>query len=494
MAVGGQRGAGELLVVRGQTWHRNSVPEHRRTRDRTRATLVTAPEPAEDGIVDGAMTSSRAFSNIMDSNSYSSAAGQAEPLISARETMLGPSYRLFYERPVHLVRGQGTYLFDADGERYLDAYNNVASVGHCHPHVVQAVTRQLSTLNTHTRYLHEAIVEYSQRLLATLPFEVDQVMYGCTGSEVNDLALRVAEMHTGATGVIVTADAYHGNTAAVTAISPSLGGTVSLGPQVRAVPPPDSYRVPEDQLAGRFADDIATAADELTDAGYGLSCLVLDTIFSSDGIFTDPRVLKPAVDLVRSRGGVFIADEVQPGFARTGESMWGFERHGVTPDLLTTGKPMGNGMPVAAMAARSDVLKSFAVEVPYFNTFGGNPVSMAAAAAVLDVIEQERLMSNAAAVGATLRRELSQIAADHPAIGDVRGAGLYIGVEIVTDQDTGQPDRAGARRLVNALRERRVLLSVCGHDGNVLKIRPPLVFSMSDVDWFCTEFEAALSR
>lgn len=434
------------------------------------------------------------FSNIMDSNSYSASPdGVGEPLISAREKMLGPAYRLFYQRPVHLVRGQGTYLFDADGERYLDAYNNVASVGHCHPHVVDAVTRQLSTLNTHTRYLHQAIVDYSERLLATLPFEVDQVMYACTGSEVNDLALRVAEMHTAATGVIITTDAYHGNTAAVTAISPSLGGATALGPHVRAVPAPDSYRVPEDQLAQRFADDVAAAADELIEAGFGVSCLIVDTIFSSDGIYTDAHVLAPAVDAVRSRGGVFIADEVQPGFGRTGDAMWGFQRHGVTPDLLTTGKPMGNGMPVAAMAARSDVLKSFAVEVPYFNTFGGNPVSMAAAAAVLDVIENERLMANAAGVGATLRRELSQIAVNHPGVGDVRGAGLYIGVEMVTDPETKEPDRAGARRIANALRERRVLLSVCGHDGNVLKIRPPLVFSMSDVDWFCTEFAAVLA-
>lgn len=435
------------------------------------------------------------FSNIMDSNSYSAdAAGGAEPLIAAREKMLGPAYRLFYERPVHLVRGLGSHLYDADGTKYLDAYNNVASVGHCHPHVVEAVTAQLSTLNTHTRYLHGTIVDYSERLLATLPFEIDQVMYACTGSEVNDLALRVAEMHTGATGVIVTTDAYHGNTTAVTAVSPSLGGATTLGPHVRTVAPPDSYREPAGGPALRFATDVAAACDDLAEAGYGVSCLMVDTIFSSDGIYPDPSVLKPAVDVVRSRGGVFIADEVQPGFARTGDSMWGFTRHGVTPDLLTTGKPMGNGMPVAAMAARSDVLKSFAVGVPYFNTFGGNPVSMAAAAAVLDVIEHERLQTNAATVGAALRRELSDIAAHHPGVGDVRGAGLYIGLEMVTDPQTKVPDRAGARWLVNALRERRVLLSVCGHDGSVLKIRPPLVFSMSDVDWFCTEFAAVLGE
>jgi 4-aminobutyrate aminotransferase-like enzyme len=426
----------------------------------------------------------------MDSNSYSPD-GDGDPLIEARERVLGPANRLFYDRPVHVVRGQRSHVFDVDGERYLDAYNNVASVGHCHPHVVDAVTRQMSTLNTHTRYLHRGIVDYSERLLATMPKEIDQVMYGCTGSEVNDLALRVAETFTDARGVIVTRDAYHGNTSAVMAVSPSLGDATTLPPHVRTVPPPDSYRYPD--AAARFAADVAHAVDDLRQNGIRVSCLIADTIFSSDGIYPDSSVLAPAVDIVRRHGGVFIADEVQPGFARTGDSMWGFDRHGVVPDLVTMAKPMGNGLPVAAMAARDNVLSPFAVRVPYFNTYAGNPVSMAAAAAVLDVIENEDLMANAATVGAALQTEVSRIAEDNPRIGDVRGAGLYVGVEIVSDAETKIPDRAGAKALVNAMRERRVLISVCGHDGNVLKVRPPLVFSMSDVDWFCSEFTAALA-
>jgi 4-aminobutyrate aminotransferase-like enzyme len=426
----------------------------------------------------------------MDSNSYT-ANGDGDPLIEARERVLGPANRLFYDRPVHLVRGQGSHVFDVDGARYLDAYNNVVSVGHCHPHVIEAVTRQMSELNTHTRYLHRGIVDYSERLLATMPTEIDQVMYGCTGSEVNDLALRVAETFTDARGVIVTRDAYHGNTSAVMAISPSLGDATALPPHVRTVPPPDSYRHPD--AAARFAADVAHAVDDLRQNGIRVSCLIVDTIFSSDGIYPDRSVLAPAVDIVRRHGGVFIADEVQPGFARTGESMWGFDRHGVVPDIVTMAKPMGNGLPVAAMAARDDVLSPFAVKVPYFNTYAGNPVSMAAAAAVLDVIENENLMANAATVGTALRSELSRIAGGDPRIGDVRGAGLYIGVEIVGDSDTKTADRAGAKALVNAMRDRRVLISVCGHDGNVLKVRPPLVFSMSDVDWFCSEFTAALA-
>jgi len=434
------------------------------------------------------------FSNIMDSNSYSPdhpvdpATGS---LIAARDHLLGPSYRLFYEQPIHLVRGVGTKLYDIDGVCFLDAYNNVASVGHCHPHVVQAVSRQLATLNTHTRYLHSGIVEYSERLLATLPEQVNRMMYACTGSEVNDLALRIAEMHTGAAGVVITRDAYHGNTAAVTAISPSIGGGTSIGTHVRVVDPPDSYRVPAAELAARFTEDVTAAIADLNAAGVGVSALIVDTIFSSDGIYPDPSVLAPAVAAVRRAGGVFIADEVQPGFGRTGESMWGFVRHGVVPDIVTMGKPMGNGMPIAAVAARADVLAAFGDGVAYFNTFGGNPVTIAAAAAVLDVIEDEKLIANAADVGRMLRDELTLVTQGHPRIGEVRGTGLYIGVEVITD--SGDPDRAGAKALVNAMRERRVLISVCGHDGNILKVRPPLVFSRSDVDWFCTEFTSALA-
>ncbi len=251
------------------------------------------------------MAEPNSFSNIMDSNSYHSAVEEAEPLIAARQRLLGPANRLFYDRPVHLVRGEGAHLYDAEGLRYLDAYNNVLSVGHGEPRVVEAVTQQMSTLNTHTRYLHHGIVDYSERLLATMPGTVDQVMYTCTGSEANDLALRVAEMYSGATGVVVTSEAYHGNTTAVTAISPSLGGATAIGANVRAVSPPDSYRVPGNELAARFAADVSRACDDLVAAGFGVSALVLDTIFSSDGVYPAPDVLAPAVDVVRRHGAAF---------------------------------------------------------------------------------------------------------------------------------------------------------------------------------------------
>ena len=356
--------------------------------------------------------------------------------------------------------------------------------------MIEAVTSQMSALNTHTRYLHDNILDYSERLLATLPDEISSIMYACSGSEANDLAVRVAEQYTGGTGIIVTEDAYHGNTALISGMSPSLGTGVSLGANVRTVPAPDSYRIDPTILAQRFADHVTAAIADLERHGHRFSALLLDSIFSSDGIYVDPSILAPAAAIVHRAGGVFIADEVQPGFGRTGEAMWGFQRHGVVPDLMTIGKPMGNGIPVSAMAARPEVLDAFARETPYFNTFGGNPVSMAAARAVLDVIQGDELADHAAKVGTELRSQLSDLAGRCPFVGDVRGAGLYVGVEIVTDPETKGHDRAQAQRIVDAMRENHVLISVCGGHGNVLKIRPPLVFSSSDVDWFMTAFTA----
>lgn len=434
-----------------------------------------------------------AFSTIMDSNSYTGGEDldpTTDAMVEKRRSTLGPSYRLFYNRPVHLVKGSGAHLYDADGNKYLDAYNNVASVGHCNPRVIEAVTRQMSELNTHTRYLHGGILDYSEKLLATFPAEISSIMYTCTGSEANDLAVRVAEQYSGGTGVIVTEEAYHGNSALISAMSPSLGVGVPLGANVRTVPAPDSYRIDPAVLGQWFADQVSAAIADLERHGHKFSALLLDSIFSSDGIYVDPSVLAPAVDVVHRAGGVFIADEVQPGFSRTGEAMWGFQRHGVVPDLVTMGKPMGNGIPVAAMAARPEILDAFAQETPYFNTFGGNPVSMAAAQAVLDVIQGDGLAAHAAEVGDQLRAELRALAKDYPFVGDVRGAGLYTGVEIVTDPDSKEHDRGQAQRIVDMMRDNRVLISVCGGHGNILKVRPPLVFSMSDLDWFMTVFSA----
>ena len=418
-----------------------------------------------------------------------------ESLLERRARLLGPAYRLFYEAPLHPVRGQGVWLDDADGKRYLDAYNNVASVGHCHPHVVEAIARQAGVLNTHTRYLHEGVLDYAERLLATMPPALGHAMLTCTGSEANDLAMRIAKAHTKAEGLIVTRFAYHGVTESIAQASPSLGRFVQLGKTVRTVPPPDSYRVsPEDQ-GKAFAAGVRAAIADLQAHGVRPAALMVDTVFSSDGIFTDPAgFLTEAVEAIREAGGIFIADEVQPGLGRTGDAFWGFMRHeGLVPDIVTMGKPLGNGHPLAGLAIRPEVLAAFGRECRYFNTFGGNPVSMAAGMAVLDVIEREGLMANAQRVGRHLRAGLAKLAERHALIGDVRGAGLFVGVELVTDRQARTPATAETVRVVNGLRERQVLLSATGEHANTLKIRPPLVFSEANADLLVETLDQVLS-
>lgn len=404
-------------------------------------------------------------------------------LIARREKVLGPAYRLFYEKPLHLVRGEGVFLYDAAGERYLDAYNNVSSVGHCHPRVVEAITRQTAVLNTHTRYLHEGIVDYAEALTATFPEALSQAMFTCTGSEANDLAVRIARFVTGGTGIIATGLAYHGLTSAVAEFSPSLGESVTLGPHVRTVSAPDSYRHSPEEIMEKFGRDVRAAIADLKRHGIKPAMLITDTIFSSDGIFDGPRgFLKPAVDAIHEAGGLFVADEVQPGFGRTGETMWGFERHGVAPDIVTIGKPMGNGYPMAGIVLRPEVIAEFGPRARYFNTFGGNPVAAAAGKAVLDTIRTEGLQQNALVVGRHIMERVKSLSAIHPAIGDVRGSGLFIGVEIVADSTIKHPDAALTTRIVNGLRERRILISASGPNANVLKIRPPLIFSRENAD------------
>jgi 4-aminobutyrate aminotransferase-like enzyme len=423
-----------------------------------------------------------------------SLAPQTQVLLERRARVLGPAYRLFYDTPLHPVRGEGVWLYDADGQRYLDAYNNVASVGHCHPHVVEAIARQAGVLNTHTRYLHEGVLDYAERLLATLPAELAHAMFTCTGSEANDLAMRIARAHTKAEGLIVTRFAYHGVTASIAEASPSLGRFVQLGDAVRTVPAPDSYRTAPDDLGRTFADGVREAIANLKAHGMRPAALMVDTVFSSDGIFTDPSgFMAEAVDAVREAGGLFIADEVQPGLGRTGDAFWGFQRHGVVPDIVTVGKPLGAGHPMAGLAVRPEVLAAFGRECRYFNTFGGNPVSMAAGMAVLDVIEREGLMANAQRVGGYLRAQIAKLAERHALIGDVRGAGLFVGVELVTDRRTRMPATAETARVVNGLRERQVLLSATGEYANTLKIRPPLVFSEANADLLVETLDRVLA-
>ncbi|MEV7573318.1 aspartate aminotransferase family protein [Pseudarthrobacter sp. NPDC089323] len=428
---------------------------------------------------------SKAMVNGFDPTRIDELPNEIQKNIRRRDQSLGPGYRLFYDTPLEVVRGEGVTLFDRDGNEYLDVYNNVPSVGHCHPKVIAAVHKQMQTLNTNTRYVQESILDYSEDLLSTFPAELGHVMFTCTGSEANDLAMRVAKYATGNQGIIVTSGAYHGLTAEVASFSPSLGIGVPLGANVRVIDAPDALRYSSDQpsLEDHLRDQVRAAIADLHRHGIGLAAFIADSIFSSDGVFAGPAgFLRPIIEEVHAAGGLYIADEVQPGFGRTGQKWWGFQRHGIVPDIVTIGKPMGNGIPVAAAIFKPELLVEFGKNIRYFNTFGGNSVAIAAAQAVLDVIREESLIDNALRVGEQIITGLKDLARGLDQVAEVRGSGLFIGVDLVADRSSLTPDGDAAAGIVNALREDRILISACGAQGNVLKIRPPLPFSSNDAD------------
>ena len=420
-----------------------------------------------------------------------------ESLTDRRARLLGPNMSTFYDEPVHIVRGQGVHLWDADGRQYLDCYNNVPHVGHCHPRVVEAICRQAGTLNTHTRYLHEGILDYVEALTATFDSPFDTALLCCTGSEANDVALRMAQALTGKTGVIATDHTYHGNTTAVQQLSQTNPPPGGYWDSVRFVPAPDSYRplggaggVPH---AHAFAARVQDQIDALNATGHGFSSLILCPFFANEGFPDLPHGwLDPVQAVVRKAGGVIIADEVQPGFGRVGTHFWGHQRIGLKPDIVTLGKPMANGHPVAAVVAPSDTMKAFRTRFRYFNTFGGNPVSAAAALATLRVVQDEGLQDNARDVGAYARAGLRDLATRHQAIGDVRGSGLFFGAEMVLDKTTRTPATAYVKALANGMRRRGVLLNFLGIHYNVLKIRPPMPFSRANADQLIETLDAVM--
>ncbi|MCI2395765.1 aminotransferase class III-fold pyridoxal phosphate-dependent enzyme [Aliiroseovarius sediminis] len=414
-------------------------------------------------------------------------------LLTRRAQLLGPNMTTFYDDPVHIVRGEGTWLWDADGNRFLDCYNNVPHVGHAHPKVVQAITDQAATLNTHTRYLHEGILDYGERLTATMGNDLDTMIMVCTGSEANDIALRMGRAVTGKTGIICTDNTYHGNTDLVSHLSAKktpIGGAVDW---VRKVPSPDAIEPlggSHEAQAQAFADEIQTAINALEADGHGFGTLILCPFFANEGFPDLPKgFLDPTVDVVRRAGGIIIADEVQPGFGRTGRNFWGHERIGLVPDIVTMGKPMGNGHPVAAVVTRPEIMAEFRNRFGYFNTFGGNPVSAAAAMAVLDVLEEEQLVENARDTGDYALGLLGQL--DHPMIADVRGAGLFLGVEFARDGNTeAAADFCAA--LVDAMRQRGVLLHSVGRHYHGIKIRPPMCFDRAQAEFLVETLDDAL--
>lgn len=433
---------------------------------------------------------------ILDSNSFnmrnlSKLTGETKELV-ARRSILGPCYRLFYQKPLHLVKGKGTRLFDADGTEYLDMYNNIPSIGHSNPVITEAVTKQLQLINTHTRYVHENILDYAEELLATMPDELENIMFMCSGSEANDLAVRCAKLYTKGEGIIVTSEAYHGNTDLISGLSPSIGKDVAMSQTMRMIPSPDTYRLGTDDIGEWMCTEINKQIADMRRHGIPFAGVLFDSIFSSDGVIPGKAgFLKPVIDLVHREGGVYIADEVQPGFCRTGSSFWGFQRHDIVPDIVTMGKPMANGIACSGMAIKPEILAAFAEHNPYFNTFAGNPVAMAAAEAVLHYLKDNNMNQHVETIGKQLRDAIADVSKDFPVIGDIRGAGLFTGVDLVVP-GTQQADRAKAVRLIEILRENKVLISLCGPAGNVLKIRPPLVFDKNDLDFFIDALRTSL--
>lgn len=417
-------------------------------------------------------------------------------LIAGRARLMGPNVATFYDDPIHFVKGSGVWLWDADGRKYLDCYNNVPHVGHCNPRVVEAISRQASTLNTHTRYLHDGILDYIDRLTATMASSLDTAILTCTGSEANDIALRMAEAVTGKRGIIATDATYHGNTSLVSQLSKSNVPTVGfgLGQYFRFVDAPDSYRTPD--LDGTiFAAKVSDQIAALEEDGTGFAALVVCPYFLNEGFPDNPDGwLKPVADVVHKAGGLLICDEVQSGFGRTGTHIWAHEKMGVVPDVVVLGKPMANGHPVGGVVAGRDIVTAFRSGYRYFNTFGGNPVSCAAAMAVLDEIEENDLVTNAKIVGDHANTRLKKLAQKYEVIGDVRGSGLIFGAELVLDRGSKVPATDFTNQIINAMRHKGIILSKLGRHKNALKIRPPMPFSIENANLLIDTLDEALGQ
>jgi 4-aminobutyrate aminotransferase-like enzyme/Ser/Thr protein kinase RdoA (MazF antagonist)/murein DD-endopeptidase MepM/ murein hydrolase activator NlpD len=426
-----------------------------------------------------------------------------DELVRVRRRSLSRALSLSYREPLKIVRGEGAYLYDDGGRAWLDLVNNVCHVGHCHPRVVAAAQAQIAELNTNTRYLHDALAEYVRELAATFPDPLSVVFLTNSGSEANDLALRLARAHTGRRDVLALDHAYHGNLTSLVEISPykfaGPGGT-ARPKHTWVCPLPDPYRglhrAPQPRLGEHYADHVEAVIGEVqASTGAGPGAFIAESLPGCAGQIELPAgYLRAAYAHVRAAGGVCIADEVQVGLGRVGSHVWAFETQGVVPDIVTLGKPIGNGHPLGAVVTTPAVARSFETGMEYFNTFGGNPVSCRVGLAVLGVMRDERLQARAADVGAHLRRGLEALAERHQLIGDVRGRGLYLGVELVRDRERRDPARAEAAAVVEGVKRRGVLLSTDGPDANVLKIKPPLAVSREDCDRFRAALDSALEE
>jgi 4-aminobutyrate aminotransferase-like enzyme/Ser/Thr protein kinase RdoA (MazF antagonist) len=428
----------------------------------------------------------------------SGTANSVPALLDRRARLMGKGLPLFYNPPLHMVAGQGVWLTAADGRRYLDCYNNVPHIGHCHPHVVEAIRQQAGRLATNTRYLFNEVLDYADRLIATLPPGDWRCLFVNSGSEANDLAWRMAKAATGHGGGLAMEFAYHGITEATDAFSPSADLIPPRRPHMRYLPPPDTYRGPfRENDAGAISGYVALAQeriDELRAGKLGVASFILDSSFLTNGVLTPPPAyVQGVVAAVRAAGGLFIADEVQSGFGRMGGEMWGHRVHGVEADIVTLGKPAGNGFPLGVVIARAPVAEALLKQTAFFSTFGGNNVACAAGIAVLDVVERENLPARAESVGAHLKSRLQALMDRHPSIGDVRGRGLVLGVELVRDRASREPFPEVVPRLLNAMRDRGVLIGSEGVHGNILKLRPPVVLSVDQADVVADALDGCLA-
>ncbi|MGQ3072955.1 MAG: aminotransferase class III-fold pyridoxal phosphate-dependent enzyme [Ferrovibrionaceae bacterium] len=425
----------------------------------------------------------------------------ADAIVAARRERLLPNLSISYRKPLKIVRGEGVWLIDEGGRAYLDCYNNVAHLGHAHPEVVEALAAQAAVLNTNTRYLHDTIIDYAERLTALLPAPLTVCAFACTGSEANDLALRMARAHTGRSDVITLDWAYHGHTQALIDISPykyKRRGGAGRPDHVWEAALPDSYRAPADwpraEHGARFAASVDEQIAAMAAKGRAPSAYIAESCPSVGGqIMLPPGYLDAAYRSVRAAGGVVIADEVQVGFGRLGCHMWGFEQQGVVPDIVTLGKPIGNGHPLSAVVTTRAIADSFANGMEYFNTFGGNAVSCAVGLKVLDIIERDGLRTNAQAVGDGLLARFRALADRHGEIGDVRGAGLFLGIELVEDRASKRPATERARAIVQKARELGVLIGTDGPDDNIIKLRPAMIFSQRNADHLMQVMESAFA-
>jgi 4-aminobutyrate aminotransferase-like enzyme len=420
------------------------------------------------------------------------------PLQRRRDLALGAGAELFYDTPLEIVRGEGVYLYDADGRCYVDMYNNVPCVGHANPAIVQAMAQQQATVNVHSRYLHQGIVAFAERLVGLYHDGIESVVFSCSGTEANEVAIQMARIVTGKRGLVCTDAAYHGNSELVNSLS-DLGRKPREDGDVRAFPFPERFRpveegLDEEALCDAYLARVATAIESLDKKGAGVAALIMCPIFANEGLPDIPAgFMKKVTDLVHAEGALVIADEVQSGYGRTG-SWWGYEHAGFRPDIVVTGKPMGNGLPLAATAARKDFVDAFRAEKDYFNTCAATPLQAAVGMAVLDEIERLDLLRNAAEVGQRLIGSLKNRVARYDVIGDVRGSGLFIGVEMIKAGTDKEPDAELTMALSNRLKEKGFLVSHSGKFHNVLKIRPPLVFTQENADAFLQAFDECMDE